>query len=137
MGLRVFLAVTLALVLSACGGSRVPVTESRAVTGPAPVESIEEATGSVVRRRLAAGTMLRVNELESPVLIERGDLITIHCISGGIVVKTKARARTAGRDGEMIELMMDGSRKSFRARVVGPGRAVMNLDAVDQTEERG
>lgn len=37
MGLRVFLAVTLALVLSACGGPRVPVTESRAVTGPAPV----------------------------------------------------------------------------------------------------
>src|SRR5690606_5867024 len=36
MGLRVFLAVTLALVLSACGGPRVPVTESRAVTGPAP-----------------------------------------------------------------------------------------------------
>lgn len=98
-------------------------------TGPAPIRKDEAAIGSVARRRLAAGTVLRVDQLESPVVVRRGELVTIHCLSGGVVVKTRARAQSDAREGDLIELRMDGRRKSFVARIVGPGRAVMNLDA--------
>jgi flagella basal body P-ring formation protein FlgA len=61
-------------------------------------------------------------------VVRRGELVTVHCVSGGIVVKAKARARAEARQDEVIELQMDGSKKTFRARIVGPGRAVVNLD---------
>jgi len=60
-------------------------------TGPALLRNEESAIGSVARRRLTAGTVLRVDHLESPVVVRRGELVTIHCISGGVVVKTRAR----------------------------------------------
>lgn len=97
--------------------------------GPTPVTSMDQAVGSVARRRLSAGSVLRTANLESPVVIKRGEMVTVHCVSGGIVVKAKARAKADARDGEMVELSIEGSKKSFLARVVGPGRAVLNLDA--------
>lgn len=105
-------------------------------TGPATISSIESAVGSVARRRLGAGTMLRVDLLESPILVRRNELVTVHCISGGIVVKAKARARAEAREGDLVELSMDGSKKTFQARIVGPGRAVVNLDGGTPIAER-
>lgn len=96
--------------------------------GAPMASSIESVAGSVARRRLRAGAILRTDQLESPVVVRRGELITVHCVSGGVVVKAKARAQKDAREGERIELRMDGSKKSFTARVVGPGRAVVNLD---------
>ncbi len=98
-------------------------------TGPAPVLSQDKAINSVARRRLTSGTVLRVDHLESPVVVRRGELVTIHCISGGVVVKTRARAQDDAREGELVEMRVDGRRKTFVARVVGAGRAIMNLDS--------
>jgi len=103
-----------------------------APTGAPLISSIENAAGFVARRRLAAGVMLRSDLVELPIVVKRGELVTVHCVSGGVVVKAKARARAAARLDEVIELQLDGSKKTFRARIVGPGRAVVNLD-----QERG
>lgn len=99
-----------------------------APAGAPLIAAIESAAGLVTKRRLAAGSMLRSDLLELPIVVRRGELVTVHCVSGGIVVKAKARARSAARQDEVIELQMDGSKKTFRARIVGPGRAVVNLD---------
>ncbi len=79
------------------------------------------------RRNIAAGSVVRVDSLEPPIACERGDLVKVHCVSGGIVVKAWARAQGQARDGEMVELLMTGSKKSFQARMTGLGVAVMNL----------
>lgn len=96
--------------------------------GPSLISSVDQAAGSIARRRLSGGTTLRVDHIESPILVTRGDLVTVHCLSGGVVVKAKARARTDGRDGDTIELQLAGSKNTFAARVAGAGRVVVNLD---------
>ena len=103
--------------------------------GAAMLASTDAAIGSVARRRLDAGVILRTDVLASPVVVRRGELVTVHCVSGGVVVKAKARAQRDGRIDERITLKMDGSQKTFTARVVAPGRAVVNLDAHAASEE--
>ncbi len=98
-------------------------------TGAPMIADPENAVGSLARRRLDAGTILRTDALVPPIVVRRGELVSVHCVSGGVVVKTKARAQQDAREGERIEMRVDGSRKSFVARVIAPGRAIVNLDA--------
>jgi len=97
--------------------------------GDPPVSALEQADGAVTRRRLSGGDILRAGHLESPVVIERNQLVTVHCISGGVVVKTRARAMHDAREGEPVELRLGRERKSFVATAAGPGRAIVNMDA--------
>lgn len=91
----------------------------------APIASLDEAVGQVCRTRVPAGTALRADHVERAMVVKRGDLVTVHCVSGGIVVKAPARAQSDGRDGEVIEFKLDKSKRPFLARISGAGRAVM------------
>jgi flagella basal body P-ring formation protein FlgA len=102
------------------------------VDGSAPVESADQAIGSVARRRIDAGKVLRASDLEPPILIERGQMVTVHCLRSGFAVKSRARAASDGRLGDVIEFKLDGSKRSFTARVDGPGEAVIDMDRHDQ-----
>lgn len=97
-------------------------------TGAPLVPSIEEAAGSIAKRRLVTGSVLRSDMIEPPIVVRRGELTIVHCLSGGVVVKAKARARADARQGDVIEFQLEGSKRTFRARVVGVGRAILNLD---------
>lgn len=101
----------------------------------APVESIEDAAGCLARTRLEVGTLLRRADIEAAVAVRRGELATVHCLRGGVVLQTKARARKDARIGEVVEFRVDGSARSFNARVDAPGIAVSNLDEPAQAAE--
>jgi flagella basal body P-ring formation protein FlgA len=96
--------------------------------GAAPVASVEHAALLQARRRIAAGTALRMDVVEAPLAIRKGDLVTVHCMSGGVVVKAFGRAQADAREGEYVDLRLEGGEKTFRARAAGRGRAVMSLD---------
>lgn len=83
------------------------------------------ATGSLARRKLDAGTVLTDRDLERPILIGRGELVRVHCISGSLVVESEARALEDGREGETIELEPTLGGGRFRATVRGRGRAAV------------
>ena len=103
----------------------------------APIASLEEAVGQVSRTRIPAGTAIRADHIERAMVVKRGDLVTVHCVSGGIVVKAPARAQSDGRDGEVIEFKLDKSKRPFLARISGAGRAVMvSGSGGGATEER-
>lgn len=102
-----------------------------------PIASVEEVVGQVCRTRIPTGTALLAEHIEPALLVKRGDLVTIHCISGGVVVKAPARAQSDGRDGETIEFKMDKSKRSFLARIDGAGRAVMLTGADAGRTEAG
>lgn len=93
-----------------------------------PLERLEDASGALARTRLEPGTILREEHLESPVVIRRNELATIHAVREGFVVQTRARARSEGRRGDVIEFRVDGSKRGFQARVDGPGVAVVDLE---------
>lgn len=102
--------------------------------GEAPVAGMESALGMLARTRLDAGAILRKGDIEAPILVRRGERVTVHCMSGGVALRVKARAQADARMGELVECRIDGRRGGFGARVTGRGVVVMNLDARSQEE---
>lgn len=82
------------------------------------------AMRQVVRGRVPAGKVLLAGDVELPVMVKKGDLVTVDCVSGGFVVTGAGRATEPGREGQVISLQAVKSRHTFRARITGPGRAV-------------
>ncbi|MGD9692851.1 MAG: flagellar basal body P-ring formation chaperone FlgA [Phycisphaerales bacterium] len=97
------------------------------VEGAGAPADVTEVVGREARTRLSAGSVVRSVDVEAAQVIRRGDLVTVHCVSGGVVVKAPARALADAREGEMVELRMDGSKRSFMARASGSGRAVLEV----------
>lgn len=97
-------------------------------TGFQTFSSVDEAAGTAARKRISGGSILRSEDVELPVLVKRGELVTVVCLSNGVAIQTLARSRADGRLGELVELRRDGSSESFTARVDGRGRVVIDLD---------
>lgn len=85
--------------------------------------------GSVVKNRLQPGELFLESDVEAAMLVKRGDIVNLACLSGSIVMNTKARALANGRENEMIEFSPLSNPKSrVTARVVAPGQAVISAD---------
>lgn len=90
----------------------------------------DEVVGREARTRLSVGSVVRSGDVESAQVIRRGDLVVVHCVSGGVVVKAPARALGDARDGESVELKLEGADRPFVARASGKGRAVVEIGGV-------
>ena len=97
--------------------------------GARPISSHKDAVGRVAESRLEAGLVLRESHVQQPIAVKRGERVIVHCISGGIALKAKARALSDGRIGQSVEMRLEGRDGTFMARVSGQGVAVLNLDA--------
>lgn len=100
-----------------------------ATDAPASPEGI---LGQVTRRAITPGEVIRWSNLESPMLVRRGEDVAVRTVRGSVVVSTIARARHDAAEGELVELeSKDRPPRRFTARVAGERRAVM----IDPTEE--
>lgn len=110
---------------------------SPAADAPADVTQV---IGATPRRRLEAGRVITAQDLQSPVVVQKGETVWVHCLSGGFVIKTKARAMSAGRDGQLVPFQTEGNpvasgarstsfqnKKTFMARMSGRGVAVIEM----------
>lgn len=87
--------------------------------------------GQVTRRGVNPGELIRAGDLEPPVLVHRGQEVSVRMVRGSVVVTSRARARHDAMEGERVELeATDRSGGRFFGRVAGPGRVVM----IDPTE---
>ncbi len=95
-------------------------------SGAQPLASLPEVVDRVSTKRLGAGKILRVGDLEQPTLIKRRDKVRVYCLVGNLVLSTDtARAMEDGRLGEWIQLQREGSRRTFSAKVQGRGIALV------------
>lgn len=89
----------------------------------------EHIVGSAARSHIQAGQMILDRDVQAPFVVSRGDVVSVHVVSGSLVVESRARALSAGRDGEIVEFeSLDPNpreRSRFKARMNGRGRAVM------------
>jgi flagella basal body P-ring formation protein FlgA len=99
--------------------------------GQAREASAERLIGQALRRRIDSGKPIGAQDVASPIVARRGQDLWVHCLSGPLVIKTKAKAMSDARDGELVRVQMEGSSKTLTARMSGPGKAVMNIDADD------
>ena len=82
--------------------------------------SLEAVVGQETSRAIAAGQVLDRQYLQSPVLVRKGEVVTVYARSAGIQVRTTARARDAGSQGDLITVESLHDRSRFYARVAGP-----------------
>ena len=91
-----------------------------------------DVVGSALRRTLEGGRVVTESDIEPPLLVQRGDKVAVHCLSGSLVLRVTARALDSGRRGEVIELeSLEADRRErrrFAARVSGPGEVVASAD---------
>jgi len=92
-----------------------PITDSTLVEG-------QRADGM-----LRKGEVIYPEDVKSPTLVKRGQLITVRCLAGDLVVRTVARAQADGARGDVIKARNESSRETFTCKVTGPRRAVVNL----------
>ncbi len=99
-------------------------------TKPAATDT---AIGSIVRAgKLNPGQAIMDNDIEQAIAIKRGQLCSVHVISGSFVVKTQARALENGKVGDTIKFAPASAKdkkdtRSFEARVESAGRAIMTV----------
>lgn len=89
---------------------------------PATPADMDSATA---RAALAPGETIEARHVEPPIVVERGDVVSVRCVAGSIVAKIAARALEDGRDGDRIRFEPINGGRRFQATVNGPGRAVL------------
>lgn len=87
----------------------------------------DSAAGRIATQSLEAGDVLRERNARKETLIERGDIVQVRCLVGGVVITMQAEARADGSEGETIEFRKLGERQPFLARVVNRNEAVIEL----------
>lgn len=94
------------------------------------------AQGLVASARLDPDELITLDQVQSPIAAKRGDIVWVHCLSGGISVRAKCRAMSTARDGELVTLRLENSKQTFQARMSGPGRAVKLADQAETQPAR-
>jgi len=83
--------------------------------------SLDEVLGQGAKRRVRAGQLIAPNLLTAPLLIRRGQQVTIVASQDGISASATGEALTNGREGEVIRVRNLGSQKVIEAQVVEEG----------------
>ncbi|GAB4237672.1 MAG: hypothetical protein Kow00109_11690 [Acidobacteriota bacterium] len=89
-----------------------------------------EAVGAALAQAVPEGEVLRRSALRTPVLVRRGEIVTLVARGSGFAVSVMAKSRDAGGRGDWIEVENLESRQTVTARVVAPGRVEVGLQEV-------
>lgn len=85
-----------------------------------------QLVGQTVRRALMAGKLLNKNDVAMPVMIEKGEHVSITLQSGLMKLTMKGRALNDGGKGDVIRVMNTKSNRSLEARIISPGKVVVD-----------
>ena len=96
----------------------------------APIlSSGEEAVGKWPRTAIRAGTSIRATMLRNPMVVLRGDTVTVEVFNGAAHLELEGLAQGSGAMGETIAVLNPDSHKQFPARVEGKGRVSVGSPA--------
>lgn len=80
---------------------------------------MDDILGKVLKRNAVAGTVITASLLDVPILIQKGELVTIIVENRRLLVQAKGKALEKGRMGETIRVKNVSSEKEIFAKVVG------------------
>lgn len=97
---------------------------------PAPPGNLEGAT---VRGRLRTGQVISAGDVEAAPAVRKGDMVFVHAVSGAMAIRRLSRALADGRPGDIVPFEPADApasragkpREAYRARISGPGQAVI------------
>lgn len=98
---------------------------SRLTTGY--VSDIKNILGKSLKRRVRAGMALAPRLVAAPVVIHRGDRVSIKAAASSLEVRVEGVALEDGAKGASIRVRNLSSKREIGARVVGPGVVAVQL----------
>jgi flagella basal body P-ring formation protein FlgA len=96
-------------------------TETVFAFAPAPLYSVDQVVGRRPRRLIRAGEALKPELLFPARDVERGETVSVSAFSGEVELRFQARAETAGRRGDAVQLSSTTNGKRLRGVVTGRG----------------
>lgn len=79
--------------------------------------------GMAVQRYLSAGTVIRQNDIDPPLLVQKGELVIVLFNAPGLSLTTQARALENGARGALIRVVNTQTNRILEVNVTAPGRA--------------
>ena len=128
---RVKVAETVERVVAAVdlrAGEAIAATQVAAETrdefpSPAPyAKSVGEVVGKWARIAIRSGIAIRLDQIEPPKEVLRGDTVKVEVRNGGVRMEVDALAQGSGALHDTIPVLNTTSKKQFLARVEGKGR---------------
>ncbi len=89
--------------------------------------SLEDVLGKEALRPIPAGAVLEPELLRTPVLVRRGEVISVYVRSPAVRIRTTARAQDDGGLGDTIAVESLLNRARFTVRITGPREAEVAL----------
>jgi flagella basal body P-ring formation protein FlgA len=86
--------------------------------------AMEEIAGGTARVRLSTGDAIEARHVETSLAVRKGDLVSVDCVSGTVVIRTTARALQNGREGDVVPMVTLAWHKPISVRVGAGGRGV-------------
>jgi flagella basal body P-ring formation protein FlgA len=90
------------------------------------LSSPADCVGQMARRFIDTGAPVAASDLVEPNDVERGDMVSVEVQSGAATLLLPAQADLSGRRGQIIPFRNAASGKTFRARIVGKDRALLD-----------
>ena len=84
-----------------------------------PFYRLEDLIGQQAIGAIVEGQVIDRADVRSPLLVRRGDAVTVYARSAGVQVRTTARAQDEGSRGDLITVESMLNRQRFFARVTG------------------
>jgi flagella basal body P-ring formation protein FlgA len=84
-----------------------------------PVMDLARVIGQRSASVLRADAVVFDQHLQPSLMVRRGELITVRCISGGLVIRTIGRATEDGALDQVIQVRRDRSRRVYPVRITG------------------
>lgn len=105
--------------------------------GPKAPATPNQVIGRCALGHLDTGRVVNVGDVGMPLAVKRGDVVDVHCLSGTITVRMKARALSDAKVGELVQLRTEGQKQTFSARMDVPRRAVMVVGGMEAVGSSG
>ena len=89
-----------------------------------PLNKMSDLLDQFAAKMIPAGTVIYPEHIRAPILVRRGELVTVRCFLPGVLVRTVATAREDGAMGNQITVRNEKTRELFSVTVSGQGEAV-------------
>jgi flagella basal body P-ring formation protein FlgA len=86
---------------------------------------------------MRVGSHVHSDDLKTMDLVRRGQMVTVRCVSGQLVIKTVARAMGDAAMGETVMVRNDRTREEFAVRVTGPQEATVMIEGEAMATTQG
>lgn len=84
-----------------------------------------ELIGMAVKRRLQEGRPVQISDIQRPILVVKGSIVTIILKAAKMTLTAQGKALDNGADGDTVRITNSQSKKVIEAEVTGPGRVAV------------